>query len=360
MNAVLGARTMGAVLGQGGSAATGPFVADVNNIVRAIAVQPDGKVLIGGEFTQVNGTARAYLARLHTNGSLDTGFAPVLNARLFDLLVLPDGRILIGGSFTHVNGVGRLRAAILNADGTLVTTFVPAANDGGDDCWSVAYTAGGKVILGKYGGVVQMSASGAIEFYTATSGGSVTVRSVLPLPDGRIVFGGSFTAVAGTSQTYCARLLANGSFDSAFRPTLNGIVSQVKASIDGGYLLAVTGTHTGDWTDTAKLAESGAFWPGFTAPWSGGQTRCLAALPDGKILVGGPYYNGATRKLWRLQANGANDPAFAPTFSIANGDGPYCLAVLPDGSMVFGGTFTSVNGATRNRVGKLSATGELK
>src|SRR6185436_3612591 len=44
--------------------------------VRAIALQTNGTMLIGGAFTTVNGTSRNRMARLHGNGSLDTAFHP--------------------------------------------------------------------------------------------------------------------------------------------------------------------------------------------------------------------------------------------------------------------------------------------
>ena len=50
------------------------FFADIDLTVRAIAVQKDGKILIGGDFTSINGVPRKYLARLNPNGSRDTSF----------------------------------------------------------------------------------------------------------------------------------------------------------------------------------------------------------------------------------------------------------------------------------------------
>ena len=47
------------------------------------ALQPDGKTIIGGDFTHVGGVARNHLARLNADGSLDTGFAPVVDQRVY-------------------------------------------------------------------------------------------------------------------------------------------------------------------------------------------------------------------------------------------------------------------------------------
>ena len=98
-----------------------------NDIVRSVATQPDGKVLIGGYFTAVNGVTCNRTARLNANGSLDTGFNSGSGANniVLSVVVQPDGKILIGGGFTQVNGVTRSRIARLYADGSLDPSFVP-------------------------------------------------------------------------------------------------------------------------------------------------------------------------------------------------------------------------------------------
>ncbi|MGD9579454.1 MAG: delta-60 repeat domain-containing protein, partial [Syntrophorhabdus sp.] len=56
--------------------ATDGFNPNANGCVYSIAVQPDGKVLVGGGFTTIGGGTRNYIARLNADGSLDTGFNP--------------------------------------------------------------------------------------------------------------------------------------------------------------------------------------------------------------------------------------------------------------------------------------------
>ena len=101
--------------------------AGANASVRALAVQSDGKVVIGGFFTTVASTARPYLARLNANGSLDAAFNAGLNGQINAILLQPDGKILIGGQFTSAGGNLRNNVARLNADGTLDNTFDPGA-----------------------------------------------------------------------------------------------------------------------------------------------------------------------------------------------------------------------------------------
>lgn len=82
--------------------------------VRAIAVQTDGKIVVGGSFTQYQSTAVPRLARLNADGTLDTTFntnlGTGLDAYVSEIVIDADGRILIGGDFTSLNSasVGRL------------------------------------------------------------------------------------------------------------------------------------------------------------------------------------------------------------------------------------------------------------
>ncbi len=88
-----------------------------------MAVQPDGKILLGGSFTQVNGTSRSYLARVNSDGSLDTGFNAPADYYVYSLLVRTNGKILVGGEFTHLNNEAHNYLVQLNADGSTDSGF---------------------------------------------------------------------------------------------------------------------------------------------------------------------------------------------------------------------------------------------
>jgi uncharacterized delta-60 repeat protein len=100
----------------------------VAGTVRAIALQPDGKILICGTFTTARGVTQNNIARLNSDGSLDTGFNTGATVGANDTVryldVQLDGKILIGGEFSTVRGVARRGIARLNADGTLDTSFL--------------------------------------------------------------------------------------------------------------------------------------------------------------------------------------------------------------------------------------------
>ncbi|MFX8731538.1 delta-60 repeat domain-containing protein, partial [Acinetobacter baumannii] len=88
-----------------------------------IALQSDGKIVIGGEFTAVAFTTRNGAARLNSDGTLDTSFAdPNLNAGVFSLLIKSDGSILLGGRFTSADGYAYGRLARYSNAGVVDTT----------------------------------------------------------------------------------------------------------------------------------------------------------------------------------------------------------------------------------------------
>ena len=87
----------------------------------ATEIQPDGKVVIAGSFTQVNGQPRSYLARLLPNGVLDASLNVTLNGEVKTIKLLPDGSMLLGGSFTQAGGVNRYRIARILPNGQVLS-----------------------------------------------------------------------------------------------------------------------------------------------------------------------------------------------------------------------------------------------
>jgi uncharacterized delta-60 repeat protein len=104
-------------------------MAGPNDFLYAMALQPDGKILIIGGFTQYNNTSRIKIARLNSNGSLDESFNPEnsTNYNITTLVVQEDGYIIIGGEFTSYNGTGRNRLARIQGDQHTITLQAPAS-----------------------------------------------------------------------------------------------------------------------------------------------------------------------------------------------------------------------------------------
>jgi uncharacterized delta-60 repeat protein len=206
----------------------------------AVALQPDGKILVGGKFALLNGTPRNNIARLNADGSLDHTFANALagpNGRVFCLAVQPDGRVLIGGQFTTVNGVSRGHIARLNADGSLDTTFLNGLTGVGDDIYepyvrTLALQTDGRVLIGgifvtingvSRQNIARLNADGSLDttfqhlsFAGASSSNGPSVQSIALQSDGRVLIGGEFFLLNDLYSNGIARLNFDGSRDTIF------------------------------------------------------------------------------------------------------------------------------------------------
>lgn len=235
--------------------------AGADSAVYTLGVQPGGKIIIGGSFAAVDGVARNRIARLNADGSLDTAFEPGngANSTVLTLAVQPDGKTVIGGRFTEVDGLARNHITRVNSNGSIDTSFFPGTALG-DNEWvsAVALDAAGRIIAG--GGLV-LAGEGSQRSFIARFGpdGAVDsgffrgvnqwVDAVIVQADGKIIIGGSFTAVHGVPRNRIARLNTDGSLDTAFDPGTgaNGTVSTVAVQPDGMIVLAGLFTSLDGW-----------------------------------------------------------------------------------------------------------------
>ncbi len=296
---------------------------DVSGNVEAIAVQPDGKILIGGSFTTVGGQARNQIARLNPDGTLDAAFTPNANSAVCTLAVQADGKILIGGWFTVVNGVTRNYIARLNPDGTLDTGFNPSA---GGKVETLAVQADGKILVGgsyfsTVGGqtrnrIARLNPDGTVDDgFNPNASGSVLTLAVQA--DGKILVGGSFTSMGGVTRNRVARLNADGTVDMEFNPDADGGVYALAVQPSGKILLGGDFVRMGGVTRNhlARLNADGSLDGGFD-PDAGSRVLTLAVQADGKIFAGGWFWTmgGVTRNgLARLNPDGTLDTAFTPS-----------------------------------------------
>ncbi|HTD67837.1 MAG TPA: delta-60 repeat domain-containing protein, partial [Candidatus Limnocylindria bacterium] len=191
--------------------------AGANLTVRAVAAQVDGKVLIAGDFVTVNGTNRNSIARLNVNGSVDATFNPGTGANnpIESISLQPDGKLLVAGQFTSINGTNRNRIARLHADGSLDLSFSPGTGADGI-VFSVAVQADGKVLLGgdffSFAGasrthIARLNTNGSLDAtFNPTARANDTVSSVAVSADGKLFVGGFFNTVNGIGRSGIARL----------------------------------------------------------------------------------------------------------------------------------------------------------
>jgi uncharacterized delta-60 repeat protein len=366
---------------------------EIAGTIYSIAVQNDGKVLVGGVFYGVNGERRANLARLHSDGTLDRGFLDQLSgadAWITAMAVQTDGQVLIGGPFLSVNGESRRGIARLHADGALDDDFLRGLSglSSADDpyirttsrsAYTLAVQSDGKILIGgRFTGVndvartnfARLNSDGTVDegFKEAVITSYSFVNSVAALPDGKALVAGYFQAVNGEGHHSIAQLNPDGSLDSGFRDGLSEAiygVAAVAAQSDGkvilgGQFTSINGTGR---SNIARLKSDGTLDDGFQDGLSGadGPVQAVALQTDGRALIGGDFslVNGESRsRLARLNADGSLDKGFLKGLSGANGPVLH-LALQSDGKALIQGQFTVVNGESRTNFARLNADGTL-
>jgi uncharacterized delta-60 repeat protein len=341
-----------------------PWAGGSDPYVYSLALQADGKVLLGGSFTALGGQARNCIGRLNSDGTLDTTFNPGAGGGdypyVYSLAVQADGKILVGGFFTTLGGQPRNCLGRLNSDGTVDPTFNPGANYG---VYSLVVQADGKILVGSYNGIGRLNSDGTVD-PTFNPEGSDGVFSLAVQADGKILVGGYFTNLGGQPRNYIGRLNSNGTLDTAFNPGADSPygaqIHSLAVQADGKILVGGYFDTLGGQTRSCigRLNSNGTVDSTFN-PWADGSVHSLAVQADGKILAGGSFswLSGQTRNgIGRLNSNGTLDTSFNPG---TGGSNPYVssLAVQTDGKVLLGGSFTTLGGQPRNNIGRLNNTG---
>src|SRR5205085_83830 len=120
-----------------------------DNLVQIAAVQGDGKIIIGGSFSNYNGTIRKCITRLNLDGSLDLSFSPGSGSAgtVNTIAIQPDNKVVIGGYFNSYNGFACARIARLNATGNLDTGFNSGIGPN-NTIRTTTIQSNGKIIIG--------------------------------------------------------------------------------------------------------------------------------------------------------------------------------------------------------------------
>jgi uncharacterized delta-60 repeat protein len=364
-------------------------------IARCVHVMKDGKVMIAGPFTSVNGVARGHVARLNADGTLDTSFVdPQVTGvgEIYAMIVQPDGKVVIGGLFNAVAGVTRIDLARLNSDGTLDTAFNPAPNGA---VQALSLLPGGKIMVGggfyaiagaanfvRYG-IAILEANGTLENITLPLAGPAYCTAVQA--DGKILVGGTFDQVQGNWVYGLIRLNANRTLDTTFKPNLNTLPNGNTATaktltvqadgkiivggdfraigvnvnqVDGNglYLTNPDGTFVGSTprTQVARLNPDGSLDSKFN-PVLDGDVLSVGVQADGKILVGGFFstVSGTARQALARFENSLPTEKLSVTNSssriewLRSGSAPEASQVIFDQSTDGGSTWTMLGSATR-------------
>ncbi len=342
-------------------------------------VLPDGKILLSGTFSAFNGISANKIVRLNMNGQVDTnfhsgtGFDFDVNA----MAVQEDGKIILGGKFTIYNGIAANRIIRINSDGSIDASFESGSGFSSDGVQAIKIDILGNIMVGgsftgNYNGadvnrVCLLNANGILknDIDFGSGPGSASVLALAKDLDGAWYIGGSFSVFDGLNQGRLAKISAEGEYDTAYLSAGIGFDNSVLKVISlSGQKTMVFGNFkkfNGAFASRiARLLEDGSTDFTFNAQQLGANNTIKTAVLqiDGKIICGGNFtkYNETSiNRIVRILADGAVDD----TFGVGTGfDGQiYAMAIQTDRKIIAGGSFTRYNGALAGRIIRLLPDG---
>jgi hypothetical protein len=201
----------------------------VNSTVVCTKAGPSGSVYIGGDFTTYNGLTASRIARLNSDGSLDTSFntGAGFNSTVQVIEIDSSGKVFVGGSFTTYQGITASRIIKLNIDGTKDATF-NNNNTFNSDVYAIAFDSLGKIWTGgiftSYLGLTaayltKLNTDGTRDVsYPNTQNPNNYVITIAPDNNNDVYIGGIFTQIGATAgnANRIAKILKTGGLDSTF------------------------------------------------------------------------------------------------------------------------------------------------
>jgi len=257
-----------------------------NGTVCAVALQSDGKILVGGGFNSYSGITANFVTRLNSDGSKDDVFdtSDKIKNSVNTIVLQPDEKIFLGGNFYKDCGGAANRIIRLNSDSSIDNTF-NSGNGFNGYVYTIKLLSDCKILVGGsfsvYSGqsihnIIKLNSNGNIDnTFVSGDGFDGSVCTIALQSNGKILAGGNFTTYSGQTANYITRLNTNGTIDSTF----------------------ITGHGFNDNVNNITLQ------------------------PNGKIIVGGDFgiYSGQTANyITRLNSNGINDiyPDVTPVTTI--------------------------------------------
>lgn len=316
-----------------------------NNAVFAVAQARDGTgdVYVGGNFTQLDGTAYNRIVRLNSDGSVDGGFniGTGFNNGVSHILPLSDGsgRLYVGGQFTTYQGTAVGRFARLNSDGSIDSSFNSGAGfDNNIHHITEVDSSGSIYVLGRfttYAGtgandLVRLFSDGSLDgsFSVGTGFSPGDAQQMVLAVDGSkdLYVGGHFTLFQGTGRNYAVRLNSDGTEDTAFDVTTFGggtnNVDGLTVAIDGSGDVLLVGAFA-NWNGAANSNTAARLLPnGTVTTWNvgtGGNAHVDSVIPlrdgSGDFLAIGNFttWNSTLAPHFvRLTSSGSISGSFAP------------------------------------------------
>lgn len=350
-----------------------------DSTVRTLSLQSDQKLIVGGEYLSLNGIPSSYLTRLQSNGMLDESFetGTSFNGKIYATYIQPDGKIIVGGNFTTYNGIASGRLVRLNSDGSYDDTFNTSVAANSGIIYEICTQTDGKIIIvgsfTKYNNVTvnriaRILPDGSLDpSFVTGSGSSSNITNVKVLPNGKILLAGNFEKFSGVLANKIVCLFPDGSVDHSF-DTGTGFDADVNAmtvQADGKIILGgkFTNYNGNSANRIVRINQDASIDHDFLSGlgFSGDAVQVVKIDPLGNIMVAGSFtgsYNGqVVNRLCFLNSNGT----LKTDFDI--GTGPKTASVFTlendvEGSWYIGGSFSVFDGLNQGRLAKISSEGE--
>lgn len=356
--------------------------------IATVFLLPDGKIMIGGYFETYGGIARVNMARLNANGSLDETFVPdvVSGGGVFTFALQADGKILVGGDFSYYGDTQSMRLLRVFPDGTIDSGF---AMEWGPNynIRALAVQPDGKILAGgafnqfnfePHGSLIRLLPGGDVDDTFDPGTGFVgTIYDIDLLANDQMLITGHFNSFNGQPASGIIRLNASGSrdlsathdfpasdhkFATAFQADGKLVVAGESPSAPTTYARRAISRLLPNWTQDKPFYLNPGANPDTDYHFNEGEVGdvyAVRALPDGKILIGGDftcYNNFISNGLVRLLPDGTPDSSFV----VGTGAlGIRSIVRQPDGKFIIAGFFSQYNGNQVNGIARIHPNGSF-
>ncbi len=354
-------------------------------LIRAIRLQPDGKIVIGGSFRRGNEITVRSLERLNPDGSTDGTFnPPAITPLVGDLVIQPDGKIIVGGAFEIAatnpatgQSVTFKNLARLNPDGSFDFSFTGNAYQYSSN---IVLQPDGKIVVAntQYSGppftgtaVVRYNTNGTLDAVLAETDSGVEALEMQP--DGKFLIAGGFAYVNSVFRARVARLNANGTLDPTFEVVDSLVGTVYDLALDASGRVTVVGDfyiYDGVVTqyNVARLTPAGRRDTSFNIDRRiSGNVYEINFLPTGNLLLGGAFplrvdtvnFNTFYENLAVASPTGTIDESLALNFSVTVQGTVFDSVSQADGKVLLGGDFQYAENVVRRYVARYNPSGTL-
>ena len=332
-----------------------PIIETPDALITAVALQPNGKMLVGGKFQLVNKVKLQNLARLNNDGTLDPSFI-IGNGPDGDVDVLAlqaDGKILVAGKFNKFNNTTLKNLVRLNSNGAIDESFHLTTDLNYFSFLKLIIQPDQKIIiLGsfydrqnfKYTSLIRLNTDGSLD--RSYHFDHTTIAAIALQPDGKLLVGGSFP---NTNTAFLTRINFDGTPDNTFIPNTGAIKEYITNITMQGNKIVLVGRSTNidqtilgsDVTNIVRLNSNGTLDNNFINGNIGskaGLVNVIKILPNNKILLGGSfnsYNNNETKPVAQLNPDGSLDVDFNYDIS---GTIVSDFTILPDDKILIAGS----------------------